>query len=80
MTQEPKIFPYIERLLQGTEVVWKLLGEVAEIKTGQSVSKNIIAENAGDYPVINSGRNLLDLSIRGIQITILSELLLEEQE
>ncbi|EKY10735.1 hypothetical protein HMPREF9075_00971 [Capnocytophaga sp. oral taxon 332 str. F0381] len=23
MTQEPKIFPYIERLLQGTEVVWK---------------------------------------------------------
>jgi hypothetical protein len=26
MTQEPKIFPYIERLLQGDEVVWKPLG------------------------------------------------------
>lgn len=59
MTQEPKIFPYIARLLQGAEVVWKTLGEVAEIKTGQSVSKNIIAENAGDYPVINSGREPL---------------------
>jgi len=59
MTQEPNIFPYIERLLQGAEVVWKPLGEVAEIKTGQSVSKNIIAENAGDYPVINSGREPL---------------------
>ena len=59
MTQEPNIFPYIERLLQGEEVVWKPLGEVAEIKTGQTVSKNIIAENAGDYPVINSGREPL---------------------
>lgn len=26
MTQESKIFPYIARLLQGTEVVWKPLG------------------------------------------------------
>ena len=34
MTQEPKIFPYIARLLQGTEVVWKPLGEVAEIING----------------------------------------------
>lgn len=59
MTQEPKIFPYIERLLKGAEVVWKTLGEVAEIKTGQTVSKNIIAENTGNYPVINSGREPL---------------------
>ena len=59
MTQEPNIFPYIERLLQGAEVVWKPLGEVAEIKTGQTVSKNIIAENTGNYPVINSGREPL---------------------
>jgi len=59
MTQEPKIFPYIERLLQGAEVVWRPLGEVAEIKTGQTVSKNIIAENTGGYPVINSGREPL---------------------
>ena len=34
MTQERKIFPYIARLLQGTEVVWKPLGEVAEIING----------------------------------------------
>ena len=34
MTQEPKIFPYIARLLQGAEVVWKPLGEVAEIING----------------------------------------------
>ena len=59
MTQEPNIFPYIDRLLQGAEVVWKPLGEVAEIKTGQTVSKNIIAENIGEYPVINSGREPL---------------------
>lgn len=59
MTQEPKIFPYIERLLKGAEVVWKTLGEVAEIKTGQTVSKNIIAENTGNYPVINSEREPL---------------------
>ncbi len=25
MTQEPNIFPYIARLLQGAEVVWKPL-------------------------------------------------------
>ena len=59
MTQEPNIFPYIARLLQGAEVVWKPLGEVAEIKTGQTVSKNIIAENTGNYPVINSGHEPL---------------------
>lgn len=59
MTQEPNIFPYIAHLLQGAEVVWKPLGEVAEIKTGQTVSKNIIAENIGEYPVINSGREPL---------------------
>jgi restriction modification system DNA specificity domain protein len=59
MSQKLTIFPYIERLLQGTEVVWKPLGEVAEIKTGQTVSKNIIAENTGNYPVINSGREPL---------------------
>ena len=28
MTQEPNISPYIARLLQGAEVVWKPQGEV----------------------------------------------------
>lgn len=30
---------YIEKLLNGAEVQWMPLGEVAEIKTGQVVSK-----------------------------------------
>ena len=34
MTQEPKIFPYIEHLLQGAEVVWKPLGEIASMYGG----------------------------------------------
>ena len=50
---------YIEKLLNGAEVKWMPLGEVAEIKTGQVVSKNVIAENAGEFPVINSGREPL---------------------
>ena len=38
MTQEPKIFPYIERLLQGTEVVWKPLGEVLKRTKGTKIT------------------------------------------
>ena len=53
------IFPYIKRILQGANVPWKPLGEVTEVKTGQSVNKNIIADNTGEYPVINSGREPL---------------------
>ena len=34
MTQEPNIFPYIARLLQGVEVVWKPLGEIASMYGG----------------------------------------------
>jgi len=54
-----EIFPYLKRILQGADVPWKPLGEVTEVKTGQSVNKNIIADNAGEYPVINSGREPL---------------------
>lgn len=50
---------YLETLLGSEEVKWKPLGEVVEIKTGQSVSKNVIAANPGVYPVINSGREPL---------------------
>ena len=59
MKREQEIFPYIAHLLNGTKVEWKPLGEVTEVKTGQSVNKNIIADNAGEYPVINSGREPL---------------------
>lgn len=46
-------------LIQGADVEWKPLEEVAEIKTGQSVSKQKIIDNPGEYPVINSGREPL---------------------
>ena len=38
MTQEPKIFPYIERLLQGAELVWKPLGEVLKRTKGTKIT------------------------------------------
>ena len=50
---------FLEKLLDGAEVEWKPLGKVTDIKTGQSVSKNIIVQNPGIYPVINSGREPL---------------------
>lgn len=50
---------FLEKLLDGAEVEWKSLGKVTDIKTGQPVSKNIIAQNPGIYPVINSGRDPL---------------------
>lgn len=43
----------------GADVEWKTLGEVARIRTGQSINKNMIAEKPGEYPVINSGREPL---------------------
>ena len=50
---------FLEKLLNGAEVEWKKLGEVCEIKTGQSVNKEMILANIGEYPVINSGREPL---------------------
>ena len=49
----------IKKLLDGVKVEWKALGEVCEIKTGQPVSKEIIAKLPGQYAVINSGREPL---------------------
>ncbi len=51
--------PFLENLLNGQTVEWKPLGEVAVIKTGQAVSKQMISDNSGQYPVINSGREPL---------------------
>lgn len=50
---------FMEKLLDGVEVEWKALGSVTKIKTGQSVNKQMISANPGDYPVINSGREPL---------------------
>ena len=41
------------------EVEWKTLGNLTRIKTGQSVNKKMIADNPGQFPVINSGREPL---------------------
>ena len=54
MTQEPKIFPYIERLLQGAEVVWKPLGEVVRLEKGKQLNKTALLEE-GAYPAYNGG-------------------------
>ena len=54
MTQEPKIFPYIARLLQGAEVVWKPLGEVCKILRGKRLTKKELSDE-GIYPVFHGG-------------------------
>jgi type I restriction enzyme S subunit len=50
---------FLGELLDGTEVEWVALGKLTKIKSGQAVNKKMIAENPGDYPVINSGREPL---------------------
>src|SRR5690606_39934320 len=50
---------YLEKLLDSNKVEWKRLGEILVIKTGQSVNKETIQANPGEYPVINSGREPL---------------------
>ena len=44
MTQESNIFPYIARLLQGAEVVWKPLGELCEFSNTGVDKKTIEGE------------------------------------
>ena len=48
------LFPYLERLLEGEEVQWKTLGEVAEFKRGQTITQK--TAQAGVYPVISGGQ------------------------
>ena len=54
MTQEQEMFPYIANLLNSAEVVWKPLGEVAELKRGTTITKK--TSNEGAYPVISGGQ------------------------
>ena len=54
MTQEQKIFPYIARLLQGAEIVWKPLGEVVRLEKGKQLNKTALLEE-GTYPAYNGG-------------------------
>ena len=50
---------FLEKLLDGVSVEWKSLGDICNIKTGPNINKNIISNNSGVYPVINSGRDPL---------------------
>ena len=45
---------YMEKLLDGVEVEWKTLGEVATLRRGRVMSKEYFVDNAGDYPVYSS--------------------------
>ncbi|MGO1190794.1 restriction endonuclease subunit S, partial [Vibrio casei] len=45
---------YLEKLLDGVDVEWKALGDVAEIKRGTSITKKNVTD--GDIPVIAGGR------------------------
>ena len=45
---------FIDELLQGKEVVWRPLGEVATLKRGTSITKKTSIE--GKYPVISGGQ------------------------
>ena len=54
MKREQDTFPYIAHLLNGAEVEWKPLGEVAELKRGTSITKK--TSNEGEIPVISGGQ------------------------
>ena len=45
---------YIEKLLQGAEVDWKPLGEVATLEKGKQLNKSLLTES-GSYPAYNGG-------------------------
>lgn len=45
---------YLNKLLQGAEVEWKTIGEVAEIIRGVRITKKDLVPN-GDYPVVSGG-------------------------
>ena len=44
----------MEKLLDGVEVEWKSLGEVAELKRGKTITAK--TKIAGDIPVISGGQ------------------------
>ncbi len=45
---------YLDTLLDGVEVAWKTLGEVAELQRGRVMSKIYLSENKGEFPVYSS--------------------------
>ncbi|RUT30483.1 restriction endonuclease subunit S [Paenibacillus zeisoli] len=45
---------YMDKLLDGVEVEWKALGNIADLKRGRVMSKQYLIENIGNYPVFSS--------------------------
>jgi type I restriction enzyme S subunit len=45
---------FLGKLLDRADVVWKPLGEIAVLRRGRVMSKNYLADNAGEYPVYSS--------------------------
>ena len=45
---------FLEKLLDGVEVEWKALGEVATLCRGRVMSKTYLVDNIGIYPVYSS--------------------------
>jgi type I restriction enzyme S subunit len=45
---------YLEKLLDGAEVVWMPLGEIVTLRRGRVMSKEYLVDHAGDYPVYSS--------------------------
>ena len=54
MKREQETFPYIAHLLNGAEVEWKPLGEVAKIEKGKRVTKQQLSSDK-EYPVYSGG-------------------------
>jgi len=60
MTREPKLFPYIARLLQGAEVVWKPLGEVTEYEQPTAyLVKSTNYKDTYPTPVLTAGKTFI---------------------
>ena len=55
MKREQEIFPYIAKLLNGAEVEWKPLGEVAKVNKGVQLNKTKLKDE-GKYPAYNGGK------------------------
>ena len=45
---------FLEKLLDGAEVEWKPLGNVAKLTRGRVMSKEYLSENRGSYSVYSS--------------------------
>ena len=60
MTHEPKLFPYITRLLQGASVEWKPLGEVTEYEQPTAyLVKSTNYKDAYPTPVLTAGKTFI---------------------